>query len=158
MGENGIVPSGKLMALCQAGDESGDGFPKQCQPCESPMFCWVIGGSVGGSPSRSCPPARGWTLGAPRAAVYLQPYRPLAYLQDLVTVTFCLGNRKGLSPQQRPLLGFAFPSVPVTPPCFAFSPHLLERQHVLEAATLMQRVKKEIFGEAMSQWCGIRIN
>ena len=83
MGENGIVPSGKLMALCQAGDESGDGFPKQCQPCESPMFCWVIGGSVGGSPSRSCPPARGWTLGAPRA-VYLQPVSLSAYLQDFV--------------------------------------------------------------------------
>ena len=35
----------------------------------------------------------------------------------ILLVTFCLGNRKGLSPQQRPLLGFAFPS-PVTPPSF----------------------------------------
>jgi len=62
VGENGIVPSGKLMALCQV------------------------------------------------------------HLADLALQLEGGRNRKGLSPQQR--------------------------QHVLEAATLMQRVKKEVFGEA----------
>jgi len=76
--------------------------------------------------------------------------QPLAYLQHSVDHILLRKPKRSFA-ATKAISGKPSQTVNVTfPPCFGFFGHLVERQHVLEAATLMQRVKKEVFGEAMS--------